>query len=190
MVKLVQDLSKIEDLKEGLDVLVVSYGGSASNTLVNNLTKNGYQCRTKMFDRILCHCPHYVNLGIPMIYLYDNPINALLSMKRRGNNIWMTNQRKLSNNQHCKVSDENLMKLMIKQFNNWKGHSDVLFVKTSELFEEGIKEKLEKNLRKELKHFPIEYKESKNYYGEFDVEVLKVFEKYMDEIKEINKYDK
>lgn len=187
MVKLVQDLTEIEKLKEGLDVLVVSYGGSASNSLVNALMKNGYRCRSKMFDRILCHCPSYINLGIPMIYLYDNPIKALLSMKRRGKGIWKINQKKLSNNQNSKISDENLMELMIKQFNSWKGYSDVLYIKTSELFDVKIKEKLEKYLGKNLNHFPLNYKEKKNYYGEFDGNICYVFEKYMKEIKEINK---
>ena len=42
MVRLVQDLSNIKKIvnEEGLDVLVVSYGGSCSNTLVNTLQKN------------------------------------------------------------------------------------------------------------------------------------------------------
>ena len=189
MVRLVQDLSNIKKIvnEEGLDVLVVSYGGSCSNTLVNTLQKNGYKCRSKMFDRILCHCPHYIELDIPIIYIYDNPISALLSMKRRGLGIWGTNQRKLSNNRDIKLEDENLLKLMIKQYNNWKGHNDVLFVKTNELFEKNILIKLKKFLKNdELMGFPIELKEKKTKLNEFDMDIVKVIEKYLPEIKKIN----
>lgn len=32
---------------QGLDILVVSYGGSCSNLLVDTLEKNGYRCNAK-----------------------------------------------------------------------------------------------------------------------------------------------
>jgi hypothetical protein len=34
---------------EGLELLVVSYGGSCSNTLCDNLEKNGYNCKSKTY---------------------------------------------------------------------------------------------------------------------------------------------
>jgi hypothetical protein len=69
---------------EGLDVLVISYGGCCSNILVDYLEKNNFKCRTEIWDKILCHCPEYIECDIPIIYLYDNPIKSFLSMKNRG----------------------------------------------------------------------------------------------------------
>ena len=110
---MILDLNNIKDVvtKEGLEVLVVSYGGSASNTLVNQLQKEGYICRTVSWCNLLCHCPKYVDIDIPIIYIYDNIIKSFLSMKNRGIGIWDVNQRKLSNNLNEVLSDENLIKL-------------------------------------------------------------------------------
>ena len=104
---------------EGLNLLVVSYGGSCSNTLVNVLEKNNYICNTPIWREILCHCPEYVEINIPIIYIYDNFIKSFLSMKKRDIGFWDINQKKMSNDINIVLSDENLIKLMINQFNNW-----------------------------------------------------------------------
>jgi len=174
--------------KEGLDILVVSYGGSCSNTLVDRLEKNGYKCISKLWMEILCHCPTYINVNIPVIYIYDNPIKSFLSQKRRGNGFWDTNQRKLSNNSNIKLSDENLLKLMIDQFNSWTNvqRDNVLVVKSLEIFEDVIVNKLEKTLGKKLSHFPIKYKEPT--IRQDDIEQFKsteLFKKYKLEIEKI-----
>jgi len=48
------DLNNINDIidKEGLNLLVVSYGGSCSNTLINILEQNNYKCNTNIWRRI------------------------------------------------------------------------------------------------------------------------------------------
>jgi len=77
------ELNNINDIikREGLNVLVISYGGCCSNTLVNCLEKNNFKCNTQIWAKILCHCPQYIECDIPIIYIYDNPIKSFLSMK-------------------------------------------------------------------------------------------------------------
>ena len=161
------DINQINDLikKEGLDVLVVSYGGCCSNMLVDKLEKNGYKCRTDLWIKILCHCPTYIDVNIPVIYIYDNPIKSFLSQKKWQTGIWDVNQRKLSNNCNVKLSDENLLKLMIKQFNSWTNikRDNVLVVKSVELFEDGILNKFKKILGKRFISFSSKICNSKNY---------------------------
>ena len=113
------DLDNINEIimKEGLNLLVVSYGGSASNLLTDTLEKNNYKIKTKTWHEILCHCPHYIETDVPIIYIYDNPIKSFLSVKRRG--LQKINQKKMSNNNNVSFSDENFIKVMINQFNNW-----------------------------------------------------------------------
>ena len=118
-------------LKKKLNLLVVSYGGSASNILVKYLEKNNYKIRTKRWKKILCHCPEYIKVDIPVIYIYDNPIKSFLSMKKRGEGFWDINQQKLSNDENTVLSDENLLKLMINQFSGWTNirNNNVLIIK-------------------------------------------------------------
>jgi hypothetical protein len=174
--------------KDGLDVLVVSFGGCCSNTLAKSLEKNGYKCNTKLWRKILCHCPTYIDVNIPVIYIYDNLIKSFLSQKRRGTGYWDTNQRKLSNNINIELSDENLLKLMISQFNSWtnvKRHN-VLVIKTGEIFKNGIVNKLKTILKKKISHFPIKYIQSNITYK--DIENFKsteLFKKYRLEIEKI-----
>ena len=104
---------------ENLEVCVISYGGSCSNLLVNNLEKNNIICQTPIWHKILCHSPYLLDTDIPIIYIYDNPIKSFFSMKNRGEGWWDVNQRKLSNNNNIELSDENLLELMIKQFQTW-----------------------------------------------------------------------
>ena len=93
------DLNHINDIikSENLDVLVVSYGGCCTNTLVDYLEKNNFNCKTEIWSKILCHCPYY---DIPIIYIYDNPIKSFLSMKNRGEGFWDINQQKMSNDKN------------------------------------------------------------------------------------------
>jgi hypothetical protein len=188
------ELNNIEEIieNEGLDLIVVSYGGSCSNQLVHTLKLNNYKCETKIWMKILCHCPYYIKTNIPIIYIYDNPIKSFLSMKRRGNGIWDVNQRKLSNNNNVALSDENLLKLMINQFHSWTNvkRENVLVIKSCELFENNIVNKLEKFLNKKITNFPISYKNPKTNIEKDikDENDKKLFEKYKLEIDEINAF--
>ncbi len=183
-----------DDIKKEnkLDILVISYGGSCSNALVNQLEKNGYRCKSELWSKILCHCPTYIDVNIPVFYIYDNPIKSFLSQKRRGRGFWDVNQKKLSNNPYIELLDENLLKLMIEQFNSWTNvkRDNVLFIKSNEIFEDGIVNKLEKKLKNKISHFPIEYK--KPQVTDKDVEDFKLtelFKKYELEIEKIIKFN-
>lgn len=179
--------------QEKLDVCIVSYGGSASNTLRTSLEINGYVCSTKIWREILCHCPTKININIPIIYIYRDPIKAFLSMRRRGDNFYLINQRKLSNNTNIHESDELLLELMIKQFHSWTRHvSDtILIIKYEELFSYEIGEKLESFLHRKLQYFPISFvsptinDEYINNLNETDIEL---FNKYKEHINYINNF--
>lgn len=140
---MIRDLTKVNELvkKEGLDICVVSYGGSCSNQLVSVLEKNGYKCRTPTREDLLCHCPKYVQLDISTIYIYDNPIKAFLSMLRRGEGWWDVNQRKMNNNNNVRLSNENLLVSMINQFVSWTNNKNdnVLIIRSDEIFKDNIK---------------------------------------------------
>ena len=38
-----------------------------------------YNCKIELWHKILCHCPKYIPVNIPVIYIYDNPIKSFLS---------------------------------------------------------------------------------------------------------------
>jgi hypothetical protein len=176
---------------ENLNLLVVCFGGCCSNAFVSVLEKNGYNIMTPIYYNILCHCPQYIECNIQIIYLYDNPIKSVLSMKNRGNGIWDVNQQKLSNNKNIPLSDENLLKLMISQFNNWTNteRDNVLIIKSNELFEDDITTKLELFLNKKIVGMPMTYITPKtNLNNIIDDKLIELFEKYKTEIYNINNF--
>lgn len=187
------NLDNVNDIikKENIDLLVVSYGGCASNALVHNLEKNNYNIRTKTWSKILCHCPHYVKTDIPIIYIYDNPIKSFISMEKRGKGFWGTNQKKLSNNKNTVLTDENLLNLIIKHFHSWTDirRDNILIIKSSELFENSIVNKLESFLKRKIDHFPLSYVKPKVSIEDVKKESeRKLFKKYKLEIDKINNF--
>ena len=184
-------LTNIQKLvkKEKMDICVVSYGGCASNTLVKRLEDNGYRCKTDSWKKLLCHCPKIIDIDIPIIYIFENPIKAFLSQKRR-RAVWSINQEKMSNNKNVKdKSDEKLLRLMIKQFKNWIKHErnpKVLIVNTSEIFNQSILHLLKTFLKKKnLKHFPIHYREPSiniKTIQELPADYINLFKKYSNQI--------
>ena len=187
------DLTKINDIikNECLDVLVISYGGCCSGVLVDHLEKNNFKCKSPIWSEILCHCPQYIECDIPIIYIYDNPIKSFLSMKNRGNGFWDINQKKMSNNINIVLSDNNLLELMFNQFNNWtniKRHN-ICIIKSCELFEDNIVNKLEHFFKKKIYHFPIVYINPKTTIENIkNSENIELFKKYKLEIDRINNF--
>lgn len=179
---------------EGLNIAVVCYGGCSSNTLNDTFEKNGYKCRSRVYDDILCHCPEPVNLDIPIIYIFRDPIKAMLSMKRRGEGIWDTNQYKLSNSISQDLSDRNLLDLMIRQFNKWTvcNYTNVLFLRYDDIFTENIVDLLKKFLNNnKLQYFPIPYVEphiNSDIIKTIDNKLAELFIEYTDDIKKINDF--
>ena len=174
---------------EGIDLMVISYGGCATNTLIDALEKNIYKIRTQTYNDILCHCPHYIEINIPIIYIYDNPLKSFVSIVKRNKGVWDLNQQKMSNNKNVDLSNENLLKLMINQFNSWTNikRDNLLIVKTCQLFENSIVDKLEKFLKKKLYYFPIPYNTPKVNVKNVN-ENNELFKKYKFEIDKINNF--
>jgi hypothetical protein len=189
--------------QEKLDICVISYGGSCSNQLEQQLSANGYNVKTPIWAEILCHCPLRIDLPIPIIYIYDNPVKAFLSMKRRGWSIWGVNQAKLSNSGSYAIqtSDENLLRLMINHFKLWTSprSPNVLILKSSELFEEPIVAKLQTFLQlqhqqkrltgtgQQLTGFPIPYVPPKTLSTtRVSARLAQLFSKYAVAIQAIN----
>lgn len=187
VVQQIQDMRRINQViqQEGLEVCVVSYGGSRSNTLVNALAENGLRCRTRVWGDILCHCPHHFRAPIPIIYVYDDPMKALQSMKRRGREFWNVNQMKLSNNRNVEFSDENLLRLMVQQFKSWTSRRDrnVLVVKSCELHEPPIVQRLETHLARKLSGFPIPFRASDPAPNDLDPRMLARYQRDIDLIR-------
>lgn len=181
-----QDFTNINQIlkDEGLEICVISYGGSGTNELINILEMNGYKCRTPTYDNI-CHCSVPIEIDIPIIYIYRNMIDAFFSQKRRGVELWTINQKKLSNNLNTKLSDRNFLNLMSNQFTNWKNSNlqNVLFVNYNECFNYNFKIKLEKFLKNDnLSGLPFIYKEPKTKYdiNNIDPRLKKLFLEYKD----------
>ena len=185
------DLKQINDIikEEKMDICVISHGGCCSNQLVDILTENGYNIRTPIWKDILCHCPDYIDIDIPIIYMYGNPMTSFLSVKNRGDGHLNINQQKLSNNENTKLSDENLLRLMLKQINTWININkpNVLILKSSEIFEESILDKLQTFLKKELHSFPIKYIKPQTSLENLDRDILMLFQKYKKNINTIIK---
>jgi hypothetical protein len=175
--------------KEGLEICIVSYGGSGTNELVNILEKNGYKCRTPIWDKLLCHCPDPINIDIPIIYIYRNIVDAFFSTKRRGYELWKINQQKLSNNLDTVFSDKNFFELMIKQFVKWKKSNlkNVLFINYKDCFNENIKIILQNFLNNNnLQYLPFIYKAPKTIYNinELDNRLKDLFNKNKEIVEE------
>ena len=190
-------------INEGINLLVICFGGCCSNSLVDILEKNGYKIRTKLFDKILCHSPETFDTNIPIIYLYNNPIEAYLSQKRRkieldinNKSLYQININKLSNNYNTIISDKNLLNFMIKQFYKWKDYllnkknNNIIFLHKTELFRNTIKKKLNKFLNKKLIGFPLIYKKPKTNYNLIDENDKILFIKYKNDIDYINNFRK
>lgn len=177
--------------EEKLEVVVVSYGGACTNALVAALEKEGYVCSTETWKKKLCHSLEYLSwCSLPIIYIYDNPKKALLSVRRR--QLQNTNQRKMMANLETKIkcSSNNLLKLMIMQFHNWTDikRDNVLILHANELFTHEIVDKLSNFLHKKVTHFPIKYKKPKTDLNKVDAKTRQLFHKYRHEIKKINSF--
>lgn len=177
----------LKQIEKELDVIIISYGGSCSNTLVDMLEENKIRCRSELWDKILCHCPIIPDVSLPIIYIFDHPVKAFRSMKARGTGFWDVNQRKLTNNKYADLSDFNLMTAMLAQFSNFSENieeKNLLMFPTHLLFEKQGKEKLEKFLqRKELKQFPVTYIPPKS--SSLDIDFFLAFS---EDIKKVNSF--
>ena len=178
--------------KEKLDVAVVSCGGSGSNTLVEYLQKKGLTTRPRCWQKLICHCPEPVDLDIPIIYMYNTDFrDAFCSQRRRRSVCWKDNQIKLSNGNPGNLSDENLLKLMLKQFNSWTkvaNKENVLFLTFQEFFTDVGRDKINKFLKKDYNDYPRWGDREKHMY-DFD-EDKELFNKFKEELEFVKNFHK
>lgn len=148
------------------DIWVCSFGGCASNYLVKNLEKYGYNIQTTLYHKILCHSPIQIKTDKPIIYLYRNIQDAWNSVKSRDIGFYDVNIKKLSNNKNVIISEENLLKLMIEQFKNWTKNigNNILYMSYQDLFTEKSNILLKKFLNnKNIKKFKFNADSKKKY---------------------------
>lgn len=69
--------------REGIQILVASYGGSGLNWLTQAIHEQR-RCRTACWDRWLCHYSRPLNLGVPTLVVLADPVIAWESMRARG----------------------------------------------------------------------------------------------------------
>jgi hypothetical protein len=181
-------------VEENLEACIVSYGGCGSNILNLKLQENCINCNTELWRTKLCHYPKRIDIDIPVIYIYRDPIRAFLSVRRRGEGYYLVNQIKLSNGNYDIVfSDENLLYLMIQQFYNWTNErpNNILIIKYEELFCPEIKNKLENFLKRKLCEFPIKFINptvDDLYVNNLSTSDIKLFNKYKKDIDYINNF--
>lgn len=179
------------------EILVTSFGGCASNSLVHILKHNDFRL-VDGYDEHLCHASKPPRINIKMIYLYNDPIHSWLSQINRG--LTETNVMKLSDHRF-KTRGNNkllLLKLMIRQFKNWTSApiNNLLIIKTSELFTQEGKIKLERFLKPEVKPgvgkqiegLPMVYRQPKSLDCPMSLEERRIIKYYIKDINHINKY--
>ena len=182
--------------KDGLEVCITSYGGCCTNVLCEILNDCGITTNTPVWGDILCHSPCYVELGIPIIYLYDHPVKSFLSVKRRGKLIQM-NYAKMTNNLNSVYTPEKMLRSMINQFHTFadKKRDDVLVLHSKELFQPDISSKiisfltkngLDKKVYNELNlKLPLIYKHPSHNDKALTIGLAYIFNRYKNEIQKI-----
>ena len=77
---------------------------------------------------------------------------------------------------------------MIEQFNSWTNvkRDNVFLIKSNELFEDGIVNKLENILKKNISHFPLKYKPPNTTDKDIeDFKLTELFKKHKLELEKI-----
>lgn len=194
------DINNIKNLvkEDGLQVCITSYGGSCSNALCDILNECGIITNTPVWGSMLCHSPCYMELGIPIIYIYDHPVKSFMSVKRRG--LSKTNYAKLTNNLDTVYTPEKMMRSMINQFHTFTKYDrhDVLVLHSKEIFQPGIAAKISDFLIKnginekiynELDgRLPLIYKHPSHKDNELTIGLAYIFSRYKKEIQRIAQY--
>jgi hypothetical protein len=195
------DMNNVKDKvrEDGLEVCIISYGGSCTNALCDILNECEIVTNTPVWGSILCHSPCYYELGIPIIYLYDHPIKSFMSVKRRGK-LMLMNYSKMTNNLNAVYRPEKMLRSMINQFHSFtrEKRDDVLVLHSKKLFQpnisskisdflikNGMNEKIYNNLNNKL---PLIYKQPRHNDNELTIGLAYIFNKYKTEIQTIAQY--
>lgn len=187
-----------KDNKQKMDVWINSFGGCASNFLSYKLEEVGLITRTNEWRNEYCHYPYPKDLGIPIVYLYRDMRQSLISQEQR--NFAETNYAKLTTTNFTTALDYHPMKLlsaMFNQFMNFVHYRDkeILILNKDELFtEDGIKA-LNKYLGTSFDVFEEEkpkYKRSEEEDQDYKdwLEHRPEFKKFKSEIHFVNNFNK
>lgn len=194
------DINNIKNLvkEDGLKVCITSYGGSCSNALCDILNECGLTTNTFVWGSMLCHSPCYMDLGIPIIYIYDHPVKSFMSVKRRG--LSKANYAKITNNPNSVYTPEKMIRSMINQFHSFtrENRDNVLVLHSKEIFQpgiaakisdflikNGINEKIYNDLNGKL---PLIYKHPSHKDNELTIGLAYIFSRYKKEIQRIAQY--
>jgi hypothetical protein len=158
---------------------------------VEFLQAKGLNTRARCWQKLICHCPEPIDLDIPIIYMYNQDArDAFCSQRRRMSVCWKDNQRKLSNGNVPRFSDENLISLMMQQFKKWTtvAHKkNVMFLTFQEFFTDAGRDKINKFLKKDYTGYPNWGDREKHVYNFDDDKVL--FDKFKDDFELVKNFD-
>jgi len=187
-----------EDNKTGMDVWINSFGGCASNFLSHKLESVGLKTRTNEWKDIYCHYPYPKNLGIPIVYLYRDMRQSLISQEAR--DFAELNYRKLTTTSFVTEVNFHPVKLlgsMFHQFMNFVHYENknLLILHKDELFTEDGVNALNNHLGTKFDVFKEEKptysrtKEEEQDYKDW-LEFRPEFKKFAAEIHFVNNYRK
>lgn len=188
----------IKQNQNKMDVWINSFGGCASNFLSHKLEEVGLKTRTHEWKSTYCHYPYPKDLGIPIVYLYRDMRQSLISQERR--NFVETNYAKLTTTNLTTSLEYHAMKLLSAMFNQFMNHvhyenENLLILHKDELFtEDGIKA-LNKHLGTNFNMFEEEKKsyvrddEEEQDYQDW-LEHRPEFKRFRAEIHFVNNYRK
>ena len=170
-----------------MDIILCSFGGCYSEVLANYLENNNYRIETDLYHKLLCHLPSVIKTNKPIIYLYRDIRDAFNMVKYGRIGSYDFNIKKLSNDKNVIISDENLLKLMIQQFNNFtkniENNNKILFLSYDDMYTEKglelLREFLDNNNLEKIVNTSIEKK-----YKFPD----KLYVKYKEDINNILKF--
>tara|TARA_X000000950_G_scaffold289533_1_gene414974 strand:+ start:7515 stop:9167 length:1653 start_codon:yes stop_codon:yes gene_type:complete len=167
-------------LKEKFNLLVISMYESGGQEMIHYFEKNGYNCKSISFEKIILHYPTSIhNSDIPIVYCYRNIKNAYLSTIKKGR--YQNAISNICNNKKQISSSKILLQAMIKQFQNMTFFDNIHFIKTDDLNDDRYN-KLCTFLKKDLLPFPD------LHWNKTNISSNNIFSNFLNEIKNIELY--
>lgn len=176
--------------RQNTNLAIVSYGGSCSNALANALRACRWRVHTKIWDQIVCHCPQYLDFGVPVIYVFEDPVRAFLSQNRR--ELLLMNQHKLTNSTTEDLDPETMFRSMFQQFRDFVRHGKdkVFFLRSSQLFLPETRPALEAFLKcRPLRTLPLQFRAPKTETDKVPSRFEALFAKFRNEIDFVRNFD-
>jgi len=168
---------------EKLDCCIISFGGCGTHYLANNLQEKNLIVRSATWVNYLCHYPKYIELNIPIIYLYGNLREAFISQLR--NNFAKKNYKILNTVVKRKYSNENFFLSMYEQFERFIENKNVVKITYKDLFNKVKMIDLYKFLNIKDHSFSKLYDKPNQFnYDNYKI----IFDKHEDKINYVNSF--